>query len=151
MTKECEPCSFVDSVKPGLRTELEHKRGMLARVLHGGEISVGLTTGDIFIEMLTDAGGRLYRNPHQLPDQRPENERAPLYVDLSMDVAVYAVDPKGNAVLTQTVLGVQAAGTAVGSDGVLAIETVASMGTWPRSGTPASAANVAPPPVPKRA
>lgn len=93
----------------------------------GGEISVGLTTGDIWIEMLTDAGGRLYRNPHQLADQRPENERAPLYVDLSMDVAVYAVDPKGNAVLTQTVLGVQGTGTAVGSDGVLAIETVASM------------------------
>lgn len=93
----------------------------------GGEISVGLTTGDILIELLTDAGGRLYRNPHQLPDQRPENERAPLYVDLSMDVAIYAVDPKGNAVLTQTVLGVQASGTAVGSDGVLAFETVASM------------------------
>ncbi len=93
----------------------------------GGEISVGLVTGDIEIEMLTDAGGRLYRNPHQAADQRPENERAPLYVDLSMDVAVYAVDPKGNAVLTQTVLGVQASGTAVGSDGVLAIETVASM------------------------
>lgn len=93
----------------------------------GGEISVGLTTGDILIEMLTDAGGRLYRNPHQAADQRPENERAPLYVDLSMDIAVYAVDPKGNAVLTQTVLGVQASGTAVGADGVLAIETVASM------------------------
>ncbi len=93
----------------------------------GGEISVGLTTGDIEIEMLTDAGGRLYRNPHQVADQRPENERAPLYVDLSMDVAVYAVDPKGNAVLTQTVLGVQASGTAVGSDGVLAIETIAAM------------------------
>lgn len=93
----------------------------------GGEISVGLETGEIQIELLTDAGGRLYRNPHQAAEQRPENERAPLYVDLSMDVAVYAVAPKGNAVLTQTVLGVQASGTAVGSDGVLAIETVASM------------------------
>ncbi len=93
----------------------------------GGEIPVGLSTGDIEIEMLTDAGGRLYRNPHQAAEQRPENERSPLYVDLSMDLAVYAVDPKGNAVLTQTVLGVQASGTAVGSEGVLAIETVASM------------------------
>ncbi|MBA3459382.1 MAG: Ig-like domain-containing protein [Deltaproteobacteria bacterium] len=93
----------------------------------GGEISVGLETGEILIELLTDAGGRLYRNPHQAADQRPENARAPLYVDLSMDVAVYAVDPKGNAVLTQTVLGVQASGTAVSSEGVLAIEAVASM------------------------
>ena len=64
---------------------------------------------------------------YQPADQRPENERAPLYVDLSLDVAVYATDPHGNAVLTQTVLGVQATGIAVATDGVLAIETVASM------------------------
>ncbi|MBX3157563.1 MAG: Ig-like domain-containing protein [Deltaproteobacteria bacterium] len=93
----------------------------------GGDIPVGLSTGDIEIELLTDGGGRIYRNPHQPDDQRPENERAPLYVDLSLDVAVYAVDPGGNAVLTQTVLGLQATGTATAADGVLAIETVASM------------------------
>ncbi len=93
----------------------------------GGEIPVGLQTGDIQIEILTDSGGRIYRNPHQPAEQRPENDRAPLYVDLSMDVAVYATDAAGNAVLTQTVLGVQASGTAVGTDGVLAIEAVASM------------------------
>ena len=93
----------------------------------GGQISAGLMTGDIEIELLTDAGGRMYRNPHQAAEQRPENLRAPIYVDLSMDVAIYAADPKGNAVMTQTVLGVQAAGTATASDGVLAIETVSSM------------------------
>ena len=93
----------------------------------GGQISANLTTGDIEIEFLTDSGGRLYRNPHQDPAQRPENERAPLYVDLSMDVAVYAVDPTGNAVLAQTVLGVEAAGTVTVTDGVLAIETMSSM------------------------
>jgi hypothetical protein len=93
----------------------------------GGEIPVGLETGDIEIELLTDAGGRLYRNPYQPADQRPDNQRAPLYVDLTLDIAVYAVDPLGDAVLTQTVLGVQATGTAMATDGVLAIETVASM------------------------
>ncbi len=93
----------------------------------GGEIPVNLDTGDIFIELLTDGGGRIYRNPYQSPDQRPENDRAPLYVDLSFDVAVYTVDPTGNAVITQTVLGVQAIGTAVATDGVLAIENVAAM------------------------
>jgi MOSC domain-containing protein YiiM len=41
LTNECEPCAFVDTVKPGLRAELEHKRGMLARVIRGGELSVG--------------------------------------------------------------------------------------------------------------
>lgn len=41
LTSECTPCSFVEGVKPGLRAELEHKRGMLARVLQGGEIHLG--------------------------------------------------------------------------------------------------------------
>ena len=93
----------------------------------GGELPVGLDTGDIEIELLSDAGGRLYRNPHQKPDQRPENDRAPIYVDLSLDVAVYAKDPKGNAVMAQTILGVQGVGTAQATQGVLAIENVASM------------------------
>lgn len=39
--KECEPCSMVDDVRMGLRAELQHKRGMLARVVRGGEIRVG--------------------------------------------------------------------------------------------------------------
>ena len=93
----------------------------------GGEIPTGLSTGDIQIELLTDAGGRMYRNPYQPADQRPENQRSPLYVDLSMDLAIYALDPLGNAVLAQTVLGVQATGTAIATDGVLALETVGSM------------------------
>jgi hypothetical protein len=93
----------------------------------GGEIATGLSTGEVWIELLTDGGGRIYRNPHQAAEQRPENARAPLYVDLSMDVAVYAVDANGNAALTQTVLGLQGVGTAIATDGVLAIETVASM------------------------
>lgn len=93
----------------------------------GGEIPVGLATGELQIELLTDGGGRLYRNPHQAPGQRPENARAPLYVDFTMDLAVFATDPLGNAVLSQTVLGVQASGTAVPTEGVLAIEAVGAV------------------------
>lgn len=93
----------------------------------GGEIPTGLATGDMQIELLTDAGGRIYRNPYQRTSQRPENALAPLYVDLSLDVAVFAVDPAGNAVLTQIALGVQATGTAIATEGVLAIETAAAM------------------------
>lgn len=93
----------------------------------GGQIPSGLETGDIQIELLTDATGMLYRNPYQDPGQRPENARSPVYVDLSMDVAMFAKDKNGNAALTQTVLGMQATGTAIATDGVLAIETVSSM------------------------
>lgn len=93
----------------------------------GGQIPVGLDTGDVVIELLADATGRMYRNPYHAAEQRPENERAPLFVDLSLDVAVFAIDPAGNAVLTQTVLGIQATGTAIATESVLAIETVAAM------------------------
>ena len=93
----------------------------------GGQIPVGLSTGDLQFELLTDGGGRLYRNPHQPAEQRPENARAPLYVDLSLDLAIFATDPLGNAVLSQTILGVQATGTAIPTDGVLAIEAVAAL------------------------
>jgi len=92
-----------------------------------GGIPAGLSTGDIRIELLTDAGGRMYRNPFHPADQRPENAGAPLYVDLVLDLAIYATDPTGNAVLSQTILGVQATGTAIATDGVLAIEAVATM------------------------
>jgi len=93
----------------------------------GGAIPSGVSTGDIYIELLTDGGGRMYRNPHQDPSQRPENDRAPLYVDFSLDVGVFSVDAKGNASLTQTVLGLQAAGIATATDGVLDIETASAM------------------------
>ena len=93
----------------------------------GGEIPSGLSTGDLEIELLTDAGGRLYRNPYQPADQRPENKNAPLYVDLTLDLAIFSTDATGTAAITQTVLGVQATGTAIATDGVLAIEQVAAM------------------------
>jgi hypothetical protein len=88
----------------------------------GGVVPAGLHTGDILIELLSDGAGRIYRNPHQPVEQRPDNERSPLLVDLSLDLAIYAVDPEGNAVLTQTALGVQASGVVIADDGVLDIE-----------------------------
>ncbi|MEJ7600788.1 MAG: Ig-like domain-containing protein [Kofleriaceae bacterium] len=44
-----------------------------------------------------------------------------------MDLAIYTLAPDGNAVLSQTILGVQATGTVIATDGVLAIENVAAM------------------------
>jgi MOSC domain-containing protein YiiM len=41
ITKSCTPCSRMDEIQPGLRTALEGQRGMLARVLEGGELHVG--------------------------------------------------------------------------------------------------------------
>ncbi len=41
ITKPCDPCGFIDDIRPGLREAMEGKRGMLARVIQGGELRVG--------------------------------------------------------------------------------------------------------------
>ena len=43
VTMVCDPCERMDAIRPGLRRELEDRRGMLARVLEGGEVAVGDT------------------------------------------------------------------------------------------------------------
>jgi MOSC domain-containing protein YiiM len=37
----CDPCQLMDVIRPGLRAELEGRRGMLASVVTPGRVSVG--------------------------------------------------------------------------------------------------------------
>ena len=37
----CDPCELMENIRPGLQAELEGKRGMLARVLRTGEVTMG--------------------------------------------------------------------------------------------------------------
>ncbi len=41
ITQSCSPCSRMEEIRTGLRQELAGRRGMLARVVHGGFIGVG--------------------------------------------------------------------------------------------------------------
>lgn len=41
VTMVCDPCELMETIRPGLQAELEGRRGMLARVVKTGEISVG--------------------------------------------------------------------------------------------------------------
>ena len=41
ITMVCDPCHRMDELRQGLRAELEGKRGMLAKVIEGGEVAVG--------------------------------------------------------------------------------------------------------------
>jgi MOSC domain-containing protein YiiM len=41
ITMVCDPCHRMDELRDGLRAELDGKRGMLARVVEGGEVAVG--------------------------------------------------------------------------------------------------------------
>jgi MOSC domain-containing protein YiiM len=47
LTVECEPCNFMDQLRPGLKETLKGQRGMLARVVQSGTLSVG---DAVFIE-----------------------------------------------------------------------------------------------------
>lgn len=41
ITMVCDPCHKMDALRDGLRAELAGRRGMLARVVEGGEVAVG--------------------------------------------------------------------------------------------------------------
>jgi MOSC domain-containing protein YiiM len=41
VTMVCDPCERMDAIRPGLRGELEGRRGMLAKVIEQGEVTVG--------------------------------------------------------------------------------------------------------------
>ena len=41
ITMVCDPCSRMDEIRPGLRAELEGRRGMLARVVETGDVALG--------------------------------------------------------------------------------------------------------------
>jgi MOSC domain-containing protein YiiM len=41
ITMVCDPCHRMDELRDGLRTELDGKRGMLARVVESGEVAIG--------------------------------------------------------------------------------------------------------------
>ena len=41
ITMVCDPCHKMDQLRPGLRTEIDGRRGMLAHVVEGGEIALG--------------------------------------------------------------------------------------------------------------
>jgi len=41
VTKPCAPCPRMDEIRPGLQKEIDGRRGMMCRVLHGGRIRRG--------------------------------------------------------------------------------------------------------------
>ena len=45
ITGDCEPCARMDELRPGLKDEIDGKRGLLAFVENGGVVSVGAEVG----------------------------------------------------------------------------------------------------------
>lgn len=92
-----------------------------------GVVNSGLATGDLQLSFVSDLTGVLVRNEYWPSDTIPDNLQSPLQIALSFDLALSAVDPIGNAALTQTVYGVQAVGTASVVDQQLLISTISTI------------------------
>ncbi|MCG8419671.1 MAG: Ig-like domain-containing protein [Proteobacteria bacterium] len=121
-----DPKSFGKLIPIAIRKgQLLYTNGL--DVAFGGVIPADLSTGDIQVSFLSDASGFLMRNPFRNPDLVPDDAEAPVFLVLTFDVAVSAADATGNAVLTQTVMNVQATGVASADLGALAIETIGTM------------------------
>ena len=45
ITGDCEPCARMDEIRPGLKEEIDGKRGVLAFVEKGGVVSIGSEVG----------------------------------------------------------------------------------------------------------
>lgn len=88
----------------------------------GGQLPIGLSTGDLTLQMPTDATGYMIRNPFRSVRQIPNDNEAPIYMVLTFDVVLSADDPTGNALVTQNTLSVQVAGTVKVDEGTLTIE-----------------------------
>lgn len=41
ISMRCDPCERMEALRPGLRAELQGRRGMLARVVRAGQVAVG--------------------------------------------------------------------------------------------------------------
>jgi hypothetical protein len=92
-----------------------------------GQVETGHQSGTMHIQILTDATGYLTRNPYRLPTVLPDDTFSPVMADISFDAAMFSDDPLGNAMVTQNILALRLLGTAVVSNGALAIEQVGSM------------------------
>ena len=92
----------------------------------GGQLPVGVDTGDLSLTFLSDATGYLVRNLYRPASQVPDDDTSPVYAFLNFDVALTSSDPTGNALLNQTTLNIQSVGTAKVDKGSLSIQVTAS-------------------------
>ncbi|MBK7862652.1 MAG: Ig-like domain-containing protein [Archangiaceae bacterium] len=78
-------------------------------VAFGGEIASGYQTRTLHFTLLNDTVGYLTRSPYRPATQLPD-DKAPPFIDLTMDTLVTADDPQGNAMSAQTLMGVRLLG-----------------------------------------
>lgn len=88
----------------------------------GGGVSTDVNSGNIVGTFVSDASGYLLANPFRPAGFNPDDERAPLYIYLTFDLAVQAEDERANGILNQTLMHIQAVGTADITADTIALE-----------------------------
>lgn len=93
-------------------------KGTTVTVMLNGVVPAGFETGDISVTFVSDANGFL------LPNRYSDDEAAPRHIQLYMDLAMNTETPKANGALSQDLLHVELAGTAIVENGVMVINAV---------------------------
>jgi hypothetical protein len=89
----------------------------------GGAFESGYQTATLHFTVLNDVVGWLTRSPFRPGTQLPD-DRSPVFVDLTMDTVVTADDAQGNAMATQTLMGLRLLGLSRIDDDQLAVDQV---------------------------
>ncbi|MFP1680851.1 Ig-like domain-containing protein [Alloalcanivorax sp. C16-2] len=92
--------------------------GDALEVIIGGEVPVGFNSGDVTVEMITDATGYLYPNPLSRRDD------ASRYLRLFMDLATTTADARANGAFTQNLMHLELIGRARVIDGRLTVDAL---------------------------
>lgn len=92
--------------------------GSSVDVVINGKVPAGHDTGNISVTFVSDANGFL------LPNRYSTDESAPRHIQLYMDLAMTTEHAKANSALSQDLLHVELAGTAIVQNGVMVINAV---------------------------
>ncbi|WP_290537216.1 Ig-like domain-containing protein [Alcanivorax sp.] len=93
-------------------------KGDALEVLIGGEVPLGFDSGEVTVQIISDATGYLFPNPNA------ESDDAPKQLRLMMDVAFSTTDARANGAFTQNVLHLELVGTGLIEDGQLNTDAI---------------------------
>ena len=92
--------------------------GAALDILVGGDVDVGWDSGDVLVEVISDASGYLFPNPNSDADDAPKHLR------LFMDVAFSTRDARANGAFTQNLMHLELVGEGLIADGMLEVNAI---------------------------
>lgn len=92
--------------------------GDALEVFIGGEVPVGFDSGEVTVQIISDATGYLFPNPNA------ESDDAPKQLRLMMDVATSTSDARANGAFTQNLMHLELVGTGLIEDGQLNTDAI---------------------------